>query len=232
MARKEITMENTANGGRVKSTVTCVKYESLGEEIANAISHGIGGLLSIAGTVLLIIKAARYGTDMSVVCSSVYGGSMIMLYTISTLYHALTAPGGKKVFQILDHCSIFMLILGTYIPTSLVLIGGTLGWILFGVVSACAVVGIVFNSINLSRWHRISLVLYIIMGWLVVLAVKPIISAVNLSGMILLVGGGVAYTAGVILYKRKKSYSHFVWHLFVLAGSIMHFFFVFNYCYK
>jgi hemolysin III len=225
-------MENTANKDGKSCIVTCVKHESIGEEISNAISHGIGGLLAIAGTALLIIKAAMYGTAMSIVCASLYGASMITLYTISTLYHALTAPRGKKVFQILDHCSVFLLILGTYIPISLVLIGGALGWTLFGIIAACAVVGIVFNSISLLKLYKISLVLYIVMGWLVVLAVRPVINSVDLMGIILLVGGGVAYTAGVVLYKRKREYSHFVWHLFVLAGSIMHFFFVFNYCYK
>lgn len=231
-ARKGINMENTAGKDRKSSMITCVKHESIGEEISNAISHGIGGMLAIAGTVLLIIKSAKYGTAMSVVCSCLYGASLIILYTISTLFHALTAPMGKKVFQILDHCSVFILIFGTYIPVSLVLIKGALGWTIFGIIAACTVVGIVFNSISLSRWYKISLVLYIVMGWLVVLAAKPVINAVDLCGIILLVGGGVAYTAGVVLYKRKRKYSHFIWHLFVMAGSIMHFFFVFNYCYK
>lgn len=225
-------MENTANKNNKRSIVTCVKHESVGEEISNAISHGIGGLLAIAGTVLIIVKSAQYGTAMNVVCSSLYGASMIILYTISTLYHSLTAPTGKKVFQIFDHCSIFILILGTYIPVSLVIIRGALGWTLFGIIAACTVAGIVLNSISLSKWHKISLALYIIMGWLVVLAAKPLIDAVDMAGMMLLIGGGIAYTAGVVLYKSKKKYSHFIWHLFVLAGSIMHFFFVFNYCYK
>lgn len=225
-------MENTLNRNNKSSIVTCVKHESIGEEISNAISHGIGGLLAIAGTVLIIVKSAQYGTAMNVVCSSLYGASMIILYTMSTLYHSLTAPMGKKVFQIFDHCSIFILILGTYIPVSLVIIGGALGWTLFGIITACTAVGIVLNSISLSKWHKISLVLYIIMGWLVVLAVKPLIYAVDLAGMMLLIGGGIAYTAGVVFYKSKKKYSHFIWHLFVLAGSIMHYFFVFNYCYK
>lgn len=225
-------MENTLNRNNKSSIVTCVKHESIGEEISNAISHGIGGLLAIAGTVLIIVKSAQYGTAMNVVCSSLYGASMIILYTMSTLYHSLTAPMGKKVFQIFDHCSIFILILGTYIPVSLVIIRGALGWTLFGIITACAAAGIVLNSISLSKWHKISLVLYIIMGWLVVLAVKPLIYAVDLAGMMLLIGGGIAYTAGVVFYKSKKKYSHFIWHLFVLAGSIMHYFFVFNYCYK
>lgn len=225
-------MENTTNRNGKSSIVNCVRHQSIGEEISNAISHGVGGLLAIAGTLLLIIKSVQYGTAMNVVCSSLYGASMIILYTISTLYHALTVPMGKKVFQIFDHCSIFILILGTYIPVSLVLIGGALGWTLFGIIAACTAVGIVFNSISLSKWHKISLVLYILMGWLVVLVVKPVIDAVDLAGIILLIGGGTAYTAGVVFYKRKKKYSHFIWHLFVLTGSIMHYFFVFYYCYK
>ena len=129
--------------------------QSLGEEISNAISHGVGALLSIAGTVVLIVRAAMMGRAIGVVSAALYGASLILLYTFSSLYHSLTHRGAKRVFQVFDHCSIFILILGTYIPICLTLLGGWVGWTIFGVIAACAVVGIVFNSVNLARWHRL-----------------------------------------------------------------------------
>jgi hemolysin III len=214
-----------------KSIVNCVRIQKLGEEIANAISHGVGALLAIAGTVLLIVKAALYGHALNVVCVSLYGASLIILYTNSTLYHALAAPRGKRVFQIFDHCSIFLLILGTYIPISLVTIGGALGWTLFGINTFCAVCGIVFTSISLKKFHKISMILYIVMGWLVIVAIKPVVAVIPPRGLILLVVGGVSYTAGIIFYKNKNlPYAHFIWHLFVFLGSILHYFMIYIYC--
>lgn len=206
--------------------------QKLGEEIANAVSHGIGSLLAIAGTVLLIVKAAVVTKSALAVCSvSLYGASMIFLYTMSCIYHSLTAPRGKKVFRIFDHCSIFLLILGTYIPISLLAVGGKLGWWLFGINTACAVIGIVLNSISIERWHKLSMVLYLIMGWLIIVAIRYVYFAIPINGMVLLVAGGVAYTLGVLFYKDKKHYyMHFIWHLFVVAGSVLQFFCIFLYC--
>lgn len=205
--------------------------QKLGEEISNAISHGIGALLAITGTVLLIIRATTHGDSLAVTSVSLYGASMIILYTISCLYHALTAPHGKKVFQILDHCSIFLLILGSYIPISLVCIGGFVGWTLFGINTACAILGITLNSINMVRWQRFSLVLYAVMGWLVVFTIRPLLHAMPIPGLILLVLGGVAYTVGIYFYKQKQRlYMHFIWHLFVLTGSVLHYFLIYQYC--
>ena len=207
--------------------------QSIGEEIANAISHGVGSLLSIAGTVILIVYAAIYSDALAVVSAALYGATLIILYTNSTLYHALTNKTAKKVFRIFDHCSIFMLILGTYIPVSLSLMRGWIGWTLFSVNTACAVLGIVFNAINLEKFAKFSLVLYVIMGWSVLLTAIPVFKAIlerGVGGLIILALGGVLYTAGIIFYKSDKKYMHFIWHFFVLAGSILHYFFVLFYC--
>lgn len=221
-------------GGSIYANGGHVRQQKLGEEIANAISHGVGALLAIAGTVLLLVRAASYGTVMGVVSAALYGGSMILLYTVSCIYHALTLPRGKHVFQILDHCSIFLLILGTYIPIALVGIGGWLGWAVFGVITAAAVLGVTLNAVDLHRWKKLSLVLYIGMGWLAVFTIRPILNAVSTSGVILLILGGVFYTLGVFFYKKKEwRYMHFVWHLFVLAGSACLFFMIYNnFCYS
>lgn len=208
------------------------KIQTLGEEISNAVSHGVGALLAIAGTAVIIVRAAiNGGGAISVVAASLYGASLIILYTFSTLYHSLTNEKAKYVFRVFDHCSIFILILGSYIPISLCLIGGAKGWVLFGINAFAAVLGIVFNSINLMRWKKVSMVLYIIMGWSVVMSFGKIISDVPVKGIILLVVGGLCYTAGIIFYRdNKHKYAHFIWHLFVLAGSILHYFFVLFYC--
>lgn len=205
--------------------------QTIGEEIANAVSHGVGALLSMAGTVIAIVMACIYSTAIGVVSASLYGASLIILYLFSTLYHSLTHKGAKKVFRIFDHCSIFILILGSYIPMCLVLIGGALGWTLFGINAFCTVLGIVFNSINLERWNKPSLVLYLIMGWSVVIGIRPVVAAIDLSGLVFLVSGGLAYTLGIIFYKAKPKYMHFIWHIFVLAGSVLHYFFMLFNCF-
>lgn len=207
------------------------RIQSIGEEIANSVSHGVGALLAIAGAVVAIVTAAMSGTAIKVVSASLYGASMILLYLFSTLYHSLTNKSAKKVFRVFDHCSIFILIMGSYIPICLVLIGGALGWTLFGINAFCTVLGIVFNSINLERWSKPSVVLYVIMGWSVLIGAKSVISSVDAIGIALLVGGGVAYTAGIIFYKARKKYMHFVWHIFVLAGTVLHYFFMLFYCF-
>ena len=207
--------------------------QSLGEEIANSVSHGVGTLLSIAACVIVIVKAAVTSTAIGVVSASIYGASLILLYAFSSLYHSLTNVRAKSVFRVFDHCSIFFLILGTYTPICLTMIKGAVGWTLFGVNAFCTVVGIVFNSISLKRFAKPSVILYLAMGWSVVVSLKRVLEVIPLSGMIFLVAGGLFYTIGVIFYKLKKiKYMHFVWHLFVLGGSIMHYFFVLFYCYK
>ena len=206
--------------------------QSLGEEIANAVSHGVGAALAVAGTVLVIIRAALLSDAMGIVAACLYGASTIILFLFSTLYHSLTPYRAKKVFQIFDHCSIFVLILGTYIAAAFTLLKGPKGWILFGINAACAVVGIVFNSINLDKWRKASLVLYLIMGWSVLMFLPDVIRPLPSAGIAFLVGGGVLYTLGVPFYILKsKKYTHFVWHLFVLGGAVLHWFFVFYFCF-
>lgn len=214
----------------MKQKTKSSRPQTLGEEIANAVSHGVGALLGIAAMVLLLIKG-QGGLELT--AAALYGAFMILLYLCSCLYHALAFTKAKGVFRIFDHCSIFLLILGSYLPISLVLIGGWKGWTLFGVNAACTVLGIVFNAIDLNRWDKVCQVLYLVMGWSVLMLLGSVIRAVPWQGLALLVAGGVAYTLGIIFYRRgdKRRYYHFIWHLFVLAGSIFHFFFFYCYCY-
>lgn len=209
-----------------------VKTQTLGEEIANSISHGVGAGLSVAALVLLIVRAVHTSGALGVVSASIYGGSLVMLYMLSCLYHALAKTRARKVFQILDHCSIFILIVGTYTPISLCYIGGVTGWTIFGVNALCMILGVVFNAINMEKWKKISLVLYVIMGWLIVVSIKSILTF-PIAALVFLVLGGVLYTVGIIFYKVKKlKYFHFIWHIFVLGGSIMQFFCVYLYVFK
>ena len=198
---------------------------TLGEEIFNSVSHGMGSLLAIAGTVVLITLSAIYSDAWAVVSSCIYGGSLIILYTMSTLYHAISHPKAKAFFRIMDHNTIFFLIAGTYTPYTLVPLRGTVGWILFGVVWGAAVVGIILNSIDLERFKKISLVCYVLMGWVIIFAIKPMMENMSSVSLILLLLGGIFYTVGIIFYVIKKiKYFHSIWHLFTVAGSVLHYF--------
>ncbi|MBR5533452.1 MAG: hemolysin III family protein [Ruminiclostridium sp.] len=208
-----------------------IRRQKLGEEILNAITHGLGALLAIAGLVLLVVRAARYGTAVNVVSVTLFGSTMILLYLCSCLYHALADNKGKRVFQVLDHCTIFLLILGTYIPICLVNLGGALGWTLFGVNTACAVVGIVLTAVDMKRWKKVSMVLYVVMGWMCLIALPAIYRALTPMGFVFLALGGVCYTVGILFYRQKeKLYRHGIWHIFVLAGTIFQFFTVYTNC--
>ncbi len=202
-----------------------VKRYSLGEEIFNAVSHGTGGLLAIAGTAILIVFAAIYSNAWGVVSSAVYGASMIILYTMSTLYHAITNVKAKKFFRIMDHNTIFLLIAGTYTPITLVALRGPLGWTLFGIVWGAAILGIVLNSINLEKFRKPSVVCYIAMGWAIIFAIKPMLNSVPRITLWFLLIGGAFYTVGIIFYAIKKiRYFHSVWHLFTIGGTVFHWF--------
>lgn len=207
-----------------------VRMQTAGEERANTISHAAGALLALVGAIPLVFRGALTGSALAVASLSVYAISLVLLYTASAVYHGVQRPGAKKVLQVMDHCSIFLLILGTYIPMSLLVIGGKTGWMLCLTNTALAAVGITLNAISLARFDKVCLVLYALMGWLAVLALKAIVAALPPLGLFLLVAGGVAYTAGIVFYKSQKHYMHFVWHLFVLAGSVLHYLCIALYC--
>ena len=201
------------------------KY-SLGEEITNAILHGVGTLLSIAALVLCVIFSAIHGNGYAVVSSCIYGSTLIILYTMSCLYHSLKVNRAKKVFRIIDHCSIFLLIAGTYTPFTLVSLNGIVGWVMFSVIWCSAILGIVLNTINLNKYKKISMILYITMGWAVIFSFKHLVEAIEIGGIYLLLAGGIIYTIGAIFYGigKKLKYMHSLFHFFVLVGSILHFF--------
>lgn len=207
-----------------------VTTQSRGEEFANTLSHGMGALLALVGAFPLAVRGLRSGSPKAAFCLIAYGLSLVLLYTASAIYHGVSAPKAKRRLRIMDHCSIFVLILGTYLPMSLLVIGGPIGWALFFTNTVLGVIGITLNAIDLQRFDKVSLVLYALMGWLVVLAMRYIVLALPPAGLLLLVAGGVAYTAGIFFYRAKGRYMHFVWHLFVLAGSILQYACIALYC--
>ncbi len=203
---------------------------SIKEEIANSITHGVGLVLAIAGLGVLLAFASRLGNAWHVVSCTIFATTLILQYTFSTLYHSIQLPRAKSVMRVLDHSAIFLLIAGTYTPFMLVNLRGTWGWTIFGVVWTLALLGVLFQVSLLRRWQGFSLALYIGMGWVVVVAIKPMLAAVAPGGLILLLLGGLAYTSGVGFYLWKSlRYHHAIWHGFVLAGSILHFFAVLFY---
>jgi hemolysin III len=203
---------------------------SIKEEIANSITHGVGIVLAIGSLCILVTFAGIHGNPWHVISVSVYGFTLILLYTASTLYHSIQAPRTKNILRILDHSAIYMLIAGTYTPFTLVNLRGPWGWSLFAVIWCLAFIGIAIQFGQMKRWHGMSLVLYVGMGWIVLVAIKPLISSVATSGLLLLLLGGLAYTFGILFYRWKSlKFNHAVWHIFVLAGSILHFFAVLFY---
>jgi len=200
-------------------------HQTPGEEIANSISHGLALLLAIVGTPVLIVMTARGGTAWNTVGVSVFAASLLLLYLASTLYHALTHDRAKRVFRVLDHGAIFLLIAGTYTPFTLGVMRGPWGWTLFGLIWALAAFGIAMKAIYGARFLWVSIALYLIMGWLVVIATPYVLQRIPLSGLIWIVAGGLAYTGGVGFFAAHRvRYSHTAWHLFVIAGSVCHFF--------
>lgn len=207
-----------------KERITLTKY-SLGEELISAISHGVGALLAIVA-IVLCIYASKDNGNIAIFSAITYGVSLLILYLMSTLYHSFKPNKAKKVFRVFDHCSIFLLIAGSYTPFTLITLQGTAGWVMFALIWACAITGIILNSINLERFDKISFVLYLIMGWAVIFNFKPLAAAFEAGGLKLLIAGGVAYTLGAVIYLigSKVKYMHSIWHFFVLGGSILHFF--------
>jgi len=201
---------------------------TLGEEIANSITHGVGAALSIAGLVALVL-AALHRSAWQIVACAIYGTSLVLLYVSSTIYHALANNRAKRVFKILDHSSIYVLIAGTYTPFTLITLRGPWGWSLFGVVWGLCVCGVVCKSLWIDRLKVASTVVYLLMGWCAVFAVRPLLGALSWTGFAWLLAGGLCYTAGVAFYVKSSKFAHFIWHLFVLAGSLCHYWAVFRY---
>lgn len=214
--------------------MSIVAHQSVGEEIANAISHGIGLLLGITALVLLAVFSSTTGSAWHIVSFVIFGSGLIILYLFSTLLHSFAKTKAHDTFQVLDQAGIYFVIAATYTPFTLVALNGSLGWTLFGIEWGLAVLGTVLKASNPERFVRNDVVVttttYAIMGWLILVGMKPLYAAVGFGGVALLVAGGLAYTLGIIFFTMKKmKYHHLVWHLFVLAGSVFHFFAVIKY---
>ena len=198
---------------------------SLGEEIANSVTHGVGILLAIIGLAVMTAFAARNGNAWHVASSAIFGATLILCFTASTLYHSIPFERAKRMLRVFDHSAVFLLIAGTYTPFMLIGVPGPWGWSILGAVWALAILGIVLKLVLHGRLHGLSVALYLAMGWLVVIATKPLLENVGTGGMAFLAGGGLAYTVGVIFYKwRRLRYHHAIWHGFVLLGGALHYF--------
>ncbi len=196
---------------------------TLREEVVHSLTHGLGALLGVGGTAWLAVETAAVGDPYRIVSASVYGGSLVALFLASTLYHALSSTRARRALQVLDHAAIFLLVAGTYTPFTLVTLRGPWGWSLFGVVWGLAALGITFEALFLGRWPRISTALYLLIGWVGVVAVVPMWATFPAAGWAWLVAGGLAYTGGVWFFARDRTWDHAWWHLFVLLGAACHF---------
>lgn len=195
------------------------------EEIANSISHGLGLILALVAVPILVLSAMRAGDVRFLIGVSVFGATMVLLYLASTLYHSVTHEAAKQVFRLFDHTAIFLLIAGSYTPFALGVLRGPWGSSLLAAVWILAIVGITLKIIARTRHSRISIVLYVLMGWLAVVATKPILELIPVPGILLILGGGIAYTGGLAFFAAHRiRYHHFIWHLFVIAGTVCHFF--------
>lgn len=206
------------------------KLYSFGEELAHSLIHGAGVLFGIAGLAILVAYAALYGNVWHIVGVSIFGASVVFMYTASTLYHSIPLPKVKEILRIIDHSMIYILIAGTYTPFTLITLHGPWGWTLFAVIWALAVVGVVFKAYATGRYEKLSLGIYLGMGWCVVVAIKPLLETLDAGGLTLLLLGGLSYTGGVVFYVWESlKYHHAVWHAFVLAGTVFHYFAVLLY---
>ena len=195
------------------------------EEVANSISHGLGLLLALVALPVLVLAAIEVGNVRFLVGVSVFGGTMVLLYLASTLYHSISHEAAKQIFRVFDHTAIFLLIAGSYTPFSLGVLHGPWGWSLLAIVWALAIIGITLKIRKRTRHSRMSIVLYVIMGWLAVVAVKPMVMLIPVPGILLILAGGLAYTGGLAFFAAQRiRYNHFIWHLFVIAGTTCHFF--------
>lgn len=207
-----------------------VKKNRRREEMLNVVTHGTGTVLSVVALIVMVLYSALYGTGMHLAASLVFGGSLVTLYSASTVYHAMTKLRWKRFFRLIDHLSIYILIAGTYTPVALLGLKGAWGWTIFGLIWAFALAGFVFKFSPLRRSEKLSLILYALMGWLIIIAIKPLIETVNHSALYYLLGGGLCYTFGIYFYAKEKiPYNHAIWHVFVLGGSTLHFLGIFFY---
>lgn len=203
---------------------------SLREEFFNSLTHGVGAAFSVAALTLMVVFAVFGADPWRIVSVSIFGATLIILYLASTLYHAFQHPVIKRYLRVFDHCSIYLLIAGTYTPFLLVSLRGPWGWSMFALLWSCAVAGCVFKMFCIGRWDKLATLMYVAMGWLVLIALKPVIDAVPVGALLLMLVGGLAYTGGVVFYLWDRiPYNHAIWHLFVLGGSLAHFFAIFFY---
>ena len=213
----------------LKSSPMQQRYPRM-EELASSVTHGVGVVLSLAGLTALVIYASRYGSAKHIVGSAVFGATLVFLYTSSTLYHSARSARLKHILRVIDHSCIYLLIAGTYTPFTLVTLEGPVGWSLFCIAWGLAAAGIVFQIFFVHRFKLVATLVYIGMGWLVIFAIKPLINAMPVGGLILVTAGGLAYTLGAVFYLLKgMPFNHAVWHLFVLAGSTFHYLAVMRY---
>lgn len=195
------------------------------EEFANSVSHGFGLVLALAALPILVLSALRIGNPRFIAGAVVFGGTMVLLYLASTLYHAITHEPAKRFFRLFDHSAIFLLIAGTYTPFTLGVLRGPWGWALLAIVWALAIMGIVMKALPVTRHSWVCMVLYVVMGWLAIVAIKPILQLVPVPGILLILAGGIAYTGGLAFFAAHRlPYNHLIWHLFVIAGTVCHFF--------
>lgn len=215
----------TSDSDQKNQSQSLVNRYSLGEEIFNSVSHGIGALLSIAALVILVAYASIKGDPWRIVSFSIYGFTLFFLYLSSTLYHSIFHEKTKRIFRVFDHVSIYLLIAGSYTPLTLISMRGTWGWILFSVVWALAIVGIIIKIVSFEKMKFLSIATYITMGWIVVIAIKPMLAMTPSGFFPWLLGSGLFYTIGIIFYVWKKlPFNHGIWHLFVMGGSTVYFF--------
>lgn len=212
------------------NTIEMPKKNRRKEELWNVITHGAGALFSVAALVVMTVFAALNGNSMHLAAALVFGASLVILYSASTIYHAVTKLKWKRLFQKIDHLCIYILIAGTYTPVALLGLKGAWGWVIFGLVWAFAIIGFIFKFSPLRRSEKLSLSLYALMGWLIIIAIKPLIENMAPGALLYLLGGGLCYTFGIYFYAKEKiPYNHAIWHVFVLGGSTLHFIGIFFY---
>jgi hemolysin III len=203
---------------------------TIGEEIAHALTHGLGVVLAIIGLTVMVARAALYGNVWHITGAAVFGATLVLMYTASTLYHSIPLPRTKHVLRVIDHSSIYFLIAGTYTPFTLVTLHGPWGWLLFCLTWGLALVGVVFKIFATGRYEKLSLAIYLGMGWSIVIAIKPLLRTLEPGGLVLMLLGGLSYTGGVAFYVLdKRKYFHAIWHAFVLGGSVLQYFAVLLY---